>query len=48
MYIDSSNNYQPSGDIAVAELLRESVEPLLMVSGWGGKKQKSCDSFGLC
>lgn len=45
MYIDSSNTYQPSGDLPVAELLRTSVEPLLMVRVWGEKKQKSLPSL---
>ena len=30
MYVDSSNNDPPAGDLPVAKLLRESVEPLLM------------------
>ena len=31
MYIDSTNNTEPSGELPVARLLQANIEPLLMV-----------------
>ena len=31
MYIDSTNNTEPSGELPVARLMQANIEPLLMV-----------------